>query len=76
MDKVTALINTSVDDAKSTLECMLKKDAQAAKELATKALERLPLPKRTGMTNGNMTRIAMLRTVVRKANKQLLATSK
>lgn len=70
MDKAKSLINTSVADAKCSLECMLLKDAQAAKDLAEKALEQLPLAK----CGGHMTRIAMLRTVVRKADK-LLATS-
>ncbi|CAH8242718.1 conserved hypothetical protein [Vibrio aestuarianus] len=75
MDKVNSLINTSVADAKSTLECMLNKEPKKAKELAEKALDKLPLPM-PHQRNGQMTRIAMLRTIVRKADKQLLATSK
>lgn len=71
MDKVKALINTSVADAKSSLECRLVNDPQAAKELAQKALEKLS----PSFGSGNLTRIAMLRTIVRKADK-LLAESK
>ena len=73
MDNVKSLINTSVDDARQSLQCMLNHDPQAAKELAQKVLDKLGCP-RIGC--GNMTRISMLRTIVRKAEKQLLATSK
>ncbi|EGR2496713.1 hypothetical protein VCSRO55_0713 [Vibrio cholerae] len=73
MDNVKSLINTSVDDARQSLQCMLNRDPQAAKELAQKVLDKLGRP-RIGC--GNMTRISMLRTIVRKADKQLLATSK
>lgn len=73
MDNVKSLINTSVDDARQSLQCMLNRAPQAAKELAQKVLDKLGRP-RIGC--GNMTRISMLRTIVRKADKQLLATSK
>ncbi len=73
MDKVNSLINTSVSDAKSSLECMLESNPQDAQELAQKVLDRLGKP---SMGCGNMTRISMLRTIVRKAEKQLLTTSK
>ncbi|MFA0629929.1 hypothetical protein AB4589_19325 [Vibrio sp. 10N.222.49.A3] len=73
MDKVITLIGTSVDDAKGSLECMLAHDPQEAKILAQKTLDRLGKP---SVKCGNMTRISMLRTIVRKADKQLLATSK
>ncbi|MCG6380276.1 hypothetical protein [Vibrio fluvialis] len=73
MDNVKSLINTSVDDARQSLQCMLNRDPQAAKELAQKVLDKLGRP-RIGC--GNMTRISMLRTIVRKADKQLLETSK
>lgn len=73
MDKVNSLINTSISDAQSSLECMLARNPQDAKKLAQDALVRLGKP---SMGCGNMTRISMLRTIVRKAEKQLLATSK
>ncbi len=73
MNKVNALINTSVSDAQSSLECMLANNPQDAQELAQKVLDRLGKP---SIGSGNMTRIAMLRAIVRKAEKQLLATSK
>lgn len=73
MDNVTSLVNTSVSDAKDSMECMLAKSPKEAKELAQKVLEHLGKPT---MGCGNMTRISMLRTIVRKADKQLLATSK
>lgn len=70
MDKISALINTSVDDAKASLLCTLNRDPQEAKDTAEHVLAAIPSLK------GNMTRVAMLRTIIRKANKQLLATSK
>ncbi|EGR1074285.1 hypothetical protein EFU47_08900 [Vibrio cholerae] len=73
MDKVNSLINTSVSDAQSSLECMLARNPQDAKKLAQEVLDRLGKPR---MGCGNMTRISMLRTIVRKAEKQLFATSK
>ncbi|MGL4829936.1 MAG: hypothetical protein ACRCXG_11630 [Vibrio sp.] len=73
MDKVNSLINTSVSDAQSSLECMLARNSQDAKKLAQEVLDRLGKPR---MGCGNMTRISMLRTIVRKAEKQLFATSK
>ncbi len=72
MNKVNALINTSVSDAKSSLDCMLANNPQDAKELAQKVLDRLGKPR---IGSGNMTRIAMLRAIIRKAEKQLLATT-
>ncbi|CAK2299933.1 hypothetical protein [Vibrio crassostreae] len=73
MDKVITLIGTSVDDAKGSLECIIARDPQEAKELAQKVLDGLGRP---SVGCENMTRISMLRTIVRKADKQLLATSK
>lgn len=73
---VENLISTSVSDAKSTLECMLSNNPERAKELAEQVIEKLWTPKPcNGVRNGNMTRVAMLRTIIRRANK-LLATSK
>ncbi|EOW2077613.1 hypothetical protein ACNZ70_001938 [Vibrio mimicus] len=65
------LIESSVDDAKLTLEFVLNHNPQMAKDAAKQALDYLPIPKR----KGHMTRVAMLRTIVRRADK-LLATSK
>ncbi|HHC7130703.1 TPA: hypothetical protein ACN37W_004538 [Vibrio parahaemolyticus] len=69
------LIESSVDDAKLTLECALNQDPHMAKSCAQHALELLPMPKRIGMMSGQMTRIAMLRTIIKRADK-LLAKSK
>ncbi len=66
MKRINALINTSVEDAKASLECILLRDANEAKSLALQTLEVLPV-------HSNMTRTAMLRTIVRKADKQLLS---
>ncbi|EJB8688803.1 hypothetical protein C1S99_10745 [Vibrio parahaemolyticus] len=69
------LIEASVEDAKLTLECVLNQDPHMAKNCAQHALELLPMPKRTGMMPSQMTRIAMLRTIIKRADK-LLAKSK
>ncbi|TNZ86909.1 hypothetical protein CGK40_24065 [Vibrio parahaemolyticus] len=69
-----SLINTSVADTRVTLDCMLLSNPERVKELAEQALSQLPEP-RAGIQNCHMTRIAMLRTMVRRANK-LLAKSK
>ncbi|EHK2923183.1 hypothetical protein J7Y46_003012 [Vibrio parahaemolyticus] len=69
-----SLISTSVTDAKSTLECLLNNKPQRAKELAEQTLNKLPVPS-PNERNWHMTRIAMLRTIVRRADK-LLETSK
>lgn len=66
MKRIDALINTSVEDARASLECILQRDANEAKSLALQTLDAIPM-------HSNMTRTAMLRTIVRKADKQLLA---
>ncbi|HIF6161558.1 TPA: hypothetical protein ACX3IN_002515 [Vibrio parahaemolyticus] len=65
------LIESSVDDAKLTLECLLNQNPEQAKDAAKQALDYLPIPKR----KGHMTRVAMLRTIIKRADK-LLAKSK
>ncbi|EHJ9983667.1 hypothetical protein V8T50_03420 [Vibrio parahaemolyticus] len=65
------LIESSVEDAKLTLEDVLNHNPQMAKDAAKQALDYLPIPKR----KGHMTRVAMLRTIIKRADK-LLATSK
>ncbi|MEF1159494.1 hypothetical protein QTO08_00600 [Vibrio parahaemolyticus] len=65
------LIESSVEDAKLTLEDVLNHNPQMAKDAAKQALGYLPIPKR----KGHMTRVAMLRTIIKRADK-LLATSK
>ncbi|EHK0750600.1 hypothetical protein ACEWBT_24310 [Vibrio parahaemolyticus] len=69
------LIESSVDDAQSILEFVLHRNPLMAKEAAERALTLLPMPKRTGMMPGQMTRIAMLRAIIKRADK-LLAKSK
>ncbi len=73
MNNARELIDTSVSDAKATLDCMLINNPEQAKKMAEQALSQLPKPG-TGIKNGHMTRIAMLRTIVRRADK-LLTTS-
>ncbi len=72
MDRVTYLINASVADAQQFLEGRLNKEPQTVKELAQKALETWPLR----CESGNFTRIAMLRTIIKRADKLLVVKSK
>ncbi|EHV5554764.1 hypothetical protein K0W35_001391 [Vibrio parahaemolyticus] len=69
------LLSLSVSEMALTLERMLPDNPSEVKMLAEYALDKLPMPKRTGMMPGEMTRIASLRTFKRRADK-LLATSK
>ncbi|MBD6947926.1 hypothetical protein [Vibrio parahaemolyticus] len=65
------LINPSVEDAKAYLEELFAHDVALAKSAAELALDRLPV----GRMCGHLGRIAMLRTIIKRADK-LLATSK
>ncbi|EPJ2790545.1 hypothetical protein ACTHEE_000495 [Vibrio parahaemolyticus] len=72
---VDTLLELSVSDMALELERALPDYPAAVKALTEKVLEKLPMPKRTGMMPGEMTRIATLRAFKRRADK-LLATSK
>ncbi len=54
------LLLLSVSKMTLTLERMLPDYPNEVKMLAEQALEKLPMPKRTGMMPGGMTRIATL----------------
>ncbi len=65
------LINPSVEDAKAYLEELFAHNVAHAKEAAELALDKLPV----GRKCGQLGRIAMLRTIIKRADK-LLAKSK
>lgn len=69
MNDVTALLSTSVADAKSSLECQLQNNPRQAMSDAQLALDFLDSQNATGAVH--RTRRAMLRTIVNKASKQL-----
>lgn len=68
MENVKALLNTSVTDAKSTLECQLRNTPQQALKDAQLAIDFI---NQYGNTEGQKSRLAMLATIVNKARKQL-----
>ena len=68
MENVKALLNTSVTDAKSTLECQLRSDPQQALNDAQLAIDFIY---QIGHAEGQKSRLAMLTTIVNKARKQL-----
>ncbi|MBE4174527.1 hypothetical protein HJ095_03080 [Vibrio parahaemolyticus] len=65
------LIDPSVEDAKAYLEELFAHNVAHAKEAAELALDKLPV----GPKCGQLGRIAMLRTIIKRADK-LLAKSK
>lgn len=69
MNDVTAILSTSVADAKSSLECQLMSNPQYALDNAQLALDFIDSQDATG--TGHRARRAMLRTIVNKARKQL-----
>lgn len=69
MSNVVALLNTSVADAKSSLECLLLRNPQQAMGDAQLALDFIESQDATGTAHS--ARRAMLRTIVNKASKQL-----
>lgn len=68
MDNVKALLNTSVADAKSTMECHLQSNPQQALADAQLAIDFI---NQYGNTEGQKSRLAMLATIVNKARKRL-----
>ncbi len=69
------LLSLSVSEMTLTLELMLPDYPREVRLLAGTALGKIPMPKRTGMMPGEMTRIATLRAFKRRAER-LLAKSK
>lgn len=68
MENVKALLNTSVADAKSSLECQLMSNPQQALNDAQLAADFI---NQYGMVTGQKSRLAMLTSIINKARKQL-----
>ncbi|WP_368206546.1 hypothetical protein [Aeromonas sp. s5] len=68
MSNVKYLLNTSVDDGKSTLECQLRSNPQQALTDAQLAIDFI---RAFANTEGQKSRLAMLATIVNKARKAL-----
>ncbi|WP_324040902.1 hypothetical protein [Aeromonas caviae] len=69
MENVKALLNTSVADAKSSLECLLMSNPQQALDDAQLAVDFI---NQYGQAINQKSRMAMLATIVSKARKRLL----
>ncbi len=69
MDNVKALLNTSVTDAKSSLECLLMSNPQQALDDAQLAVDFI---NQYGQAINQKSRMAMLATIVSKARKRLV----
>lgn len=69
MDNVKALLNTSVVDAKSSLECLLMSNPQQALDDAQLAVDFI---NQYGQAINQKSRMAMLATIVSKARKRLV----
>lgn len=68
MNNVKHLLNTSVADGKSTLECQLQSNPQQAQVDAQLAIDFINA---FANTEGQKSRLAMLTTIVNKARKAL-----
>ncbi|MDM5075302.1 hypothetical protein [Aeromonas media] len=68
MENVKALLNTSVADAKSSLECLLMSNPRQALEEAQLAVDFI---NEYGTAISQKSRLAMLTTIVNKAQKAL-----
>lgn len=68
MENVKALLNTSVADAKSTMECHLQSNPQQAMADAQLAIDFI---NQYGHAEGQKSRLAMLAAIVNKARKRL-----
>ena len=68
MNNVKYLLNTSVDDGKSSLECQLQSNPRQALDDAQLAIDFINA---FANTEGQKSRLAMLATIVNKARKQL-----
>lgn len=68
MENVKALLNTSVADAKSSLECLLMSNPQQSLNDAQLAIDFI---NQYGQAAGQKSRLTMLSTIVNKARKRL-----
>lgn len=68
MESVKALLNTSVADAKSSLECLLQNNPQQSMNDAQLAIDFI---NQYGQAANQKSRLAMLITIVNKAHKYL-----
>ncbi|UBR44005.1 hypothetical protein [Aeromonas veronii] len=68
MENVKALLNTSVADAKSSLECQLMSNPPQALNDAQLAADFI---NQYGTATGQKSRLAMLTSIINKARKQL-----
>lgn len=68
MENVKALLNTSVADAKSSLECQLMSNPQQALNDAQLAADFI---NQYGTATSQKSRLAMLTSIINKARKQL-----
>ncbi|MGU5738787.1 hypothetical protein [Aeromonas caviae] len=69
MENVKALLNTSVADAKSSLECLLMSNPQQALDDAQLAVDFI---NQYGQAINQKSRMAMLATIMSKARKRLV----
>ncbi|MBS4699343.1 hypothetical protein [Aeromonas media] len=68
MENVKALLNTSVADAKSSLECLLQNNPQQSMDDAQLAIDFI---NQYGQAASQKSRLTMLSTIVNKARKRL-----
>ncbi|MGL4886336.1 MAG: hypothetical protein ACRC4V_08345 [Aeromonas veronii] len=68
MENVINLLNTSVTDAKSSLDCILQSDPAQAQQEAQLAIDFI---NSQGSAEHHKSRLAMLTTIVNKARKRL-----
>lgn len=68
MENVKALLNTSVADAKSSLECLLQNNPQQSMNDAQLAIDFI---NQYGQAVSQKSRLTMLSTIVNKARKRL-----
>lgn len=68
MERVINLLNTSVNDAKSTFDCIMEHNPKQAMEEAQLAIDFI---NSQGSAEHHKSRLAMLTTIVNKARKRL-----
>lgn len=68
MERVINLLNTSVTDAKSTFDCIMKHNPEQAQQEAQLAIDFINAQ---GEQEHHKSRLAMLTTIVKKARKRL-----
>jgi len=68
MERVINLLNTSVTDAKSSLDCIIEQNPKQAQQEAQLAIDFI---NNQGSAEHHKSRLAMLTTIVNKARKRL-----